>query len=162
MSTPEFVKLARERGFYSEELMKKVAEHGSVRDVEEVPDDVRSVWVTSHDTRWSGTSGCRPPSGTPRWESPRPSICPTRRHPRTWKTPIARPTPELQGDSGLRDGSRDAQVLSTGKTGGEKPTMTPASSEAPTAPPVTPPAGAKPSRRLSPRSPRRATGGRAP
>src|SRR5918997_275074 len=46
---PEFVKLAKERGFYSEELMKKVAEHGSVRDVEEVPDDVRSVWVTSHD-----------------------------------------------------------------------------------------------------------------
>src|ERR687894_587982 len=46
---PEFVRLARERGFYSEDLMKKVAEHGSVRGIEEVPADVRSVWVTSHD-----------------------------------------------------------------------------------------------------------------
>src|SRR3712207_4862125 len=39
---PEFVKLAKERGFYSEELMKKVAEHGTVRDSSafpEVPED---------------------------------------------------------------------------------------------------------------------------
>src|SRR3712207_4261562 len=46
---PEFVKLAKERGFYSEALMKKVAEHGSVRGILEVPEDVRKVWVTSHD-----------------------------------------------------------------------------------------------------------------
>ncbi|MGH3146346.1 MAG: adenosylcobalamin-dependent ribonucleoside-diphosphate reductase, partial [Rubrobacter sp.] len=41
---PEFVKLAKARGFYSEELMKKVAERGSVRDgsaFPEVPEDVR-------------------------------------------------------------------------------------------------------------------------
>ena len=49
---PEFVKLARSRGFYSEDLMKKVAEHGSVRDIPEVPEDVRTTgW-------WSG--GSRP------------------------------------------------------------------------------------------------------
>ncbi|MGF1473181.1 MAG: adenosylcobalamin-dependent ribonucleoside-diphosphate reductase, partial [Rubrobacteraceae bacterium] len=46
---PEFVKLARERGFYSEELMTKVAEHGSVREIPEIPEDVRGTWVTSHD-----------------------------------------------------------------------------------------------------------------
>src|SRR5687767_15685540 len=45
-----------------------------------------------------------------------------------------------KGIAVYRAGSRDAQVLSTGKTGGEKPTMTPASPEAPTAPSVTPPA----------------------
>ena len=46
---PEFVKLAKERGFYYEELMTKVAEHGSVREIPEVPEDVRGAWVTSHD-----------------------------------------------------------------------------------------------------------------
>ena len=43
------MKLAKERGFYSEELMTKVAEHGSVREIPEVPEDVRGAWVTSHD-----------------------------------------------------------------------------------------------------------------
>src|SRR5918998_1701702 len=46
---PEFVKLAKERGFYSEELMKKVAEAGGVRGIPEVPEDVRRVFVTSQE-----------------------------------------------------------------------------------------------------------------
>ncbi len=46
---PEFVRVAKERGFYSEELMKKVAREGSVRHIPEIPEDVRRVWVTSHD-----------------------------------------------------------------------------------------------------------------
>ncbi|MGC8720280.1 MAG: vitamin B12-dependent ribonucleotide reductase, partial [Thermodesulforhabdaceae bacterium] len=44
-----FEKMARERGFYSEELMKKVAERGSVRDLDEVPDDLKRIFVTAHD-----------------------------------------------------------------------------------------------------------------
>ncbi len=38
---PMFEKIAKERGFYSEELMKKIAEHGTVADIPEVPADVR-------------------------------------------------------------------------------------------------------------------------
>src|SRR5215207_2129 len=140
---PEFVKLAKERGFYSEELMKKIAEHGSVRDVEEVPDDVRSVWVTSHDitSEWH----VRMQAAFQKYTSMGIS--------KTINLPNEA-TPEdvedayrqayalnCKGIAVYRDGSRDAQVLSTGKTGGEKPTMTPASPEAPTSPPVTPPAG---------------------
>src|ERR671914_695116 len=141
---PEFVKVAKERGFYSEELMKKVAEHGSVRDLLEIPEDVRSVWVTSHDI-------------TPEWHVRMQAAFQKFTSMGISKT-INLPsdaTPkdvedayrlayslDCKGIAVYRDGSRDAQVLSTGKTAGEKPTMTPASPEAPTAPPVTPPAGA--------------------
>ena len=46
---PLFEKIARERGFYSKELMEEIAEHGTVQDIPEVPADVRKVFVTSHD-----------------------------------------------------------------------------------------------------------------
>ncbi|HEY4744001.1 MAG TPA: vitamin B12-dependent ribonucleotide reductase, partial [Desulfuromonadaceae bacterium] len=46
---PEFERIARDRGFYSEELMQQIAEHGTVADLPEVPADVRRVFVTAHD-----------------------------------------------------------------------------------------------------------------
>ncbi len=46
---PIFQKVARERGFYSEELMKRIAEEGSIQDFKEIPEDVRRVFVVSHD-----------------------------------------------------------------------------------------------------------------
>jgi ribonucleoside-diphosphate reductase alpha chain len=51
---PLFEKVARERGFYSEELMAKVAEHGTVRHLSEIPEDVRKTFGTAHeiDPEW--------------------------------------------------------------------------------------------------------------
>lgn len=46
---PIFEKISREKGFYSESLMKKIAEKGSIGDFEEIPEDVRRVFVVSHD-----------------------------------------------------------------------------------------------------------------
>lgn len=46
---PMFEQIAKERGFYSETLMKKIAEHGTLHDIPEVPEDVRRVFVTAHD-----------------------------------------------------------------------------------------------------------------
>ena len=46
---PYFEKVAKERGFYSRELMDTVARQGSIHDVEEIPEDVRNVFVTAHD-----------------------------------------------------------------------------------------------------------------
>jgi ribonucleoside-diphosphate reductase alpha chain len=46
---PIFETVARERGFYSEALMEQVAESGSIQDMESIPEDVRAVFVTSHD-----------------------------------------------------------------------------------------------------------------
>ncbi|MBN1572118.1 MAG: vitamin B12-dependent ribonucleotide reductase [Deltaproteobacteria bacterium] len=44
-----FEKRAIEEGFYSEELMRKIAEKGSLKDIDEIPEDVKRVFVTAHD-----------------------------------------------------------------------------------------------------------------
>jgi len=46
---PEFARVAMERHFHSAELIRKIAEKGTCKDMEEVPEDVRGVFVTSHD-----------------------------------------------------------------------------------------------------------------
>jgi len=46
---PMFEEIARREGFYSEELMRKITEKGTIKDMEEVPPHVRRIFVTSHD-----------------------------------------------------------------------------------------------------------------
>ena len=46
---PRFERLARENGFFSDELMKKIAEVGSVRHLDDVPAEVAHVFATAHD-----------------------------------------------------------------------------------------------------------------
>ncbi|TEU17285.1 MAG: vitamin B12-dependent ribonucleotide reductase [Anaerolineales bacterium] len=46
---PLFERVAKERGFSSPELMHRVAQGGSIQNMEEVPADVRRVFVTAHD-----------------------------------------------------------------------------------------------------------------
>ncbi|MCM8799999.1 MAG: vitamin B12-dependent ribonucleotide reductase, partial [Candidatus Omnitrophica bacterium] len=46
---PYFTEIAKERGFYSEELMQRIAQAGSIKDFKEIPDDVKRVFVTAHD-----------------------------------------------------------------------------------------------------------------
>lgn len=46
---PYFEAIAKERGFYSEELMMKIAKHGTLAGIDEVPDDVKRVFVTTFD-----------------------------------------------------------------------------------------------------------------
>jgi len=45
----EFKRVAKEKGFYSEDLMEKVAKTGGVQGLDEVPADVKEVFITSHD-----------------------------------------------------------------------------------------------------------------
>jgi len=48
-TNPYFEKVARERGFYSPELMDAVARSGGIRRIEGIPQDVKDVFVTAHD-----------------------------------------------------------------------------------------------------------------
>ncbi|OGP78429.1 MAG: ribonucleoside-diphosphate reductase, adenosylcobalamin-dependent [Deltaproteobacteria bacterium RBG_16_49_23] len=46
---PFFEAIAKEEGFHSEELTKKIAQLGHIVDLEEVPERVRHLFVTAHD-----------------------------------------------------------------------------------------------------------------
>ena len=46
---PLFEEIAKERDFYSRELMEKIAEDSSIQDIEGIPEDVKRVFVTAHD-----------------------------------------------------------------------------------------------------------------
>jgi len=46
---PVFKRVAHERGFYSEALVGEIARTGSVREVTEIPEDVRGLFVTAMD-----------------------------------------------------------------------------------------------------------------
>jgi ribonucleoside-diphosphate reductase alpha chain len=46
---PYFEKIAKERGFFTPELIQRIAEHGSLHDMDEIPPDIRTLFVTAHD-----------------------------------------------------------------------------------------------------------------
>lgn len=48
-TNPVFEQIAKERGFYSQELMEKIASSNSIQKFEEIPDDVKKIFVTAHD-----------------------------------------------------------------------------------------------------------------
>ncbi|MFH1578347.1 MAG: vitamin B12-dependent ribonucleotide reductase [Candidatus Omnitrophota bacterium] len=46
---PLFEEVAKERGFYSRKLMEAVAEAGSIQGIDEIPADIKRIFVTAHD-----------------------------------------------------------------------------------------------------------------
>lgn len=44
-----FEEIAKKEGFYSRKLMEAVAEKGSIKDIKEIPEKYRRIFVTSHD-----------------------------------------------------------------------------------------------------------------
>ncbi|MCD6186606.1 MAG: vitamin B12-dependent ribonucleotide reductase [Desulfuromusa sp.] len=46
---PLFENIAKQRGFYTEELMQEIAEKGTIQNIDAVPADIRRIFVTSHD-----------------------------------------------------------------------------------------------------------------
>ena len=46
---PLFEEIAREEGFYTTEMMKKIAKRGSIQDIEGIPDQIKKVFITAMD-----------------------------------------------------------------------------------------------------------------
>jgi ribonucleoside-diphosphate reductase alpha chain len=117
---PEFVRMAEEGGWYSEDLMKRIADEGHIH-FDEVPQEVQDVFVTAHDVtpeqhiRMQAAFQVNTDS----------AISKTCNFPNDATEADVREIFELayqlrcKGVTVYRDGSRDAQVLSTGKTAKE-------------------------------------------
>jgi ribonucleoside-diphosphate reductase alpha chain len=115
---PDFVRLAQEQGWYSEGLMERIASEGHIH-LDEVPEEVRRVFVTSHDI---------PPEWHVRMqaafqEHTDSALSKTTNFAHEATEADVRAIYELafeldcKGVTVYRDGSRPMQVLSTGKTG---------------------------------------------
>ncbi len=46
---PFFESVAKQEGFYSEDLMRKIAQTGNIRNLQEVPEKIKNLFVTAHD-----------------------------------------------------------------------------------------------------------------
>lgn len=46
---PYFEEVAKERGFYSKALMERIASEGTLAHIDEIPEDVKRIFVTAHD-----------------------------------------------------------------------------------------------------------------
>jgi ribonucleoside-diphosphate reductase alpha chain len=115
---PVFERVAKEDGFYSDELMKEIAEHGGCTGVPTVPEDVQRVFVTAHDI-------------TPEWHIRMQAafqkytdnaVSKTVNFPHSASKEDVKKVYMMayklgcKGVTIYRDGSRDEQVLSTGAT----------------------------------------------
>jgi ribonucleoside-diphosphate reductase alpha chain len=115
---PYFEQVAQDRGFYSEELMKKIAETGSARHTDGVPRDVQQVFATAHDI-------------TPEWhiklqaafqKSTDNAVSKTVNFPNEANVDDVENVYRMAFRTGCkgvtiyRDGSRDEQVLNVGQT----------------------------------------------
>ena len=73
---PSLPKWPGNSGFYSEELMARIARRGSIQGMEEVPEDVRRIFVTAHDIEPTGTCRFRRlSSSTLTMRFPKPLTC---------------------------------------------------------------------------------------
>ena len=113
---PLFAKVAKEKGFYTEQLVGQVASQGSIQDIAEVPQAIRQVFVTAHDVtpEWhiqiqgafqQYTDNAVSKTVNLSWDATRDDVA---------KVFTLAYELGCKGVTVYRDGSRDSQVLSVG------------------------------------------------
>ncbi len=128
---PYFERIAKERGFWSKELIEEIAERGSLKDIDGIPDDVKKAFITAHDI--SPLDHVRMQAAFQKQVDN--AVSKTVNFPHDASPKDVEDVYYLAyglGCKGLtvyRDGSRDEQVLSTGQTaknenGSEKTPLT--------------------------------------
>lgn len=123
---PLFEEACKKAGIYSEALMQKVAEKGSIRNIEEIPASIKKIFVTAHDItpEWH----VRMQAAFQKWTDA--AVSKTCNFPKTstvqdvmdayWLAYEA----DCKGITIYRDGSREEQVLYVGDKSREKSSQT--------------------------------------
>jgi ribonucleoside-diphosphate reductase alpha chain len=119
---PLFEQVAHDKGFYSADLMKTIAHKGSVHGVKGVPDDVAKVFVTSHEIspEWHIRMQAAFQKHTDNAVSKTVNFANNATEENVKDAYMLSYDMGCKGVTIYRDGSRDGQVLSTGKTGASK------------------------------------------
>jgi ribonucleoside-diphosphate reductase alpha chain len=115
---PIFEKVARERGFFSDSLMKEIAEHGGCTGIASVPEDIQRVFVTAHDIspEWHVRMQAAFQQYTDNAVSKTVNFPHSATAKDVEKVYMLAYQLGCKGVTIYRDGSRDEQVLSTGAT----------------------------------------------
>jgi ribonucleoside-diphosphate reductase alpha chain len=114
---PYFEEVARKEGFYSEELMQKLAEGAHLGEMDDIPEKAKRLFVTAHeiDTEWHVRMQAAFQRNTDN------AVSKTVNFPREATTEDVARVYMMAYEKGLkgitiyRDGSREGQVLTTGK-----------------------------------------------
>ncbi len=123
-TNPVFREYAKANGFYSEELMKKIAKSGSLHAMAEVSEDVKKIFVTAHDV--SPVWHIRMQAAFQKYTDN--AVSKTVNFENSATIADVRRVFELayelncKGVTIYRDGSRDLQVLNIGKVSGKEET----------------------------------------
>lgn len=123
---PHFERVARARGFYSKELMERISEKGTIADFEEIPDDVKRIFVTSHDVKpdWHVKMQAAFQKHTDNAVSKTINLSKNATVDDVRDAYMQAFDLGCKGITIYRDGSRAEQVLSTGSTGEDKSKLT--------------------------------------
>jgi ribonucleoside-diphosphate reductase alpha chain len=114
---PKFEAIAREQEFYTEELMNTISESATIKDIKDIPAEIRRIFVTSHDISPSDhvltqaafqTHTCNAVSKTVNFSSEATIEDVKEVYMLAYQT-------GCKGVTVYRDGSRDEQVLSVKK-----------------------------------------------
>ncbi len=116
-ANPSFEEAARNGGFYSEVLMQKLADGTHLKDIKEVPDSVKRVFVTAHDigVKWHVRMQAAFQHHTDNAVSKTVNFPKEATAVDVGNVYMMAYDEQLKGITIYRDGSREGQVLTTGK-----------------------------------------------
>ncbi len=119
---PLFKEVAMAEGFYSDDLMKRIAKKGTIKDFDEIPKAVQNVFVTAHDVspEYHIKMQAAYQKNTDNAVSKTVNLCHDATKNDVREVFILADKLNCKGVTLYRDGSRDMQVLNIGKVNGKE------------------------------------------